>query len=169
MKLTLALNEQNRCCPCLLWIPICIFKESHCQGLSSAMSWIVYAWKITNQMFCSLWWSSAIIFFFSFFFFLPFSQYKAFLNPRLDCGRIISRKQFFFEHPQHSVPDSVLLIMFLLYSRLISLCSRFHMSLTQGGALKEQEHFSTFGIFYFRSAAESQGFSGEGMCKHFLE
>lgn len=47
----------------LRWIPICIFKESHCQGLSSAMSWIVYAWKITNQMFCSLWWSFAIIFF----------------------------------------------------------------------------------------------------------
>ena len=118
---------------------------------------------------CSAHYDDHLQSFFFLFFLLPFPQYKAFLNPRLDCGRIISRRKFFFEHPQHAVPDSVLLIMFLLYSRLISLCSRFHMSSAQGGALKEQEHFSTFGIFYFRSAAESQGFSGEGMCKHFLE
>lgn len=64
MTLTLCRNEQNHCCLCLPWIPICIFKESpHCQDLSSAMSWIVHAWKITNQMFCSLRWSFAIIFF----------------------------------------------------------------------------------------------------------
>lgn len=43
------------------------------------------------------------------------------------------------------------------------------MSKTQGEALKEPETFSTFGIFYFRSAVESQGFSGEGMWKQFLE
>ncbi len=160
MKLTLAWNEQNRCC--LTWIPICIFKEPHCQGLSTAMSWIVYAWKITNQMFCSLWWSSAITFF------CPFHNLKLSKTPsaRLWLDYLL---QEFLEHPLHCTPVSVLLIIFLLYSRLVSLCSAFHMSKTHGEALNERGTFSTFGILYFWSAVESQGFSGKGMCKHFLE
>lgn len=43
------------------------------------------------------------------------------------------------------------------------------MSKAQSDASKDPGMFATFVIFYFRSAVESQGFSWEGMFKHFLE
>lgn len=43
------------------------------------------------------------------------------------------------------------------------------MSKTWEETLKEPKTFSDFGVVYFQSAAENQGFSGEGLCKHFLE
>lgn len=62
---------------------------------------------------------------------LPFLQYKAFLKPSPSLYYLFAGK-FFLEHPRRRVPDSVLLIIFSLCSRLISLCSRFRASKTQG-------------------------------------